>query len=393
MLLRDPRNANALLLDRYARAAEVLRMVEPAHGEIRTADGFTARDVDAARTFLSKLDLAEDTTSHYDVTVTVLCGNAGPSRYADVLGRLSRAFPDAQRFEIRLHLPDASYPFWDWVLPFCNGLWPTLSSYPSREHRFSVEGTFQHGPTEEVANSVVTNGVRLRHVVDDEIYGGAPDREKELATVVGLAELGLRVPLLAYLHDGNRAEIAERFGAMLDDTYHAGFLTRTIQEHPEFGTRIRVPAIGADAYLPIVAELYRSHPYYDDVLEPMSTAIQRLTEAPRIKRRYRLVIDAGMRVGIYRKASSAAEPLTSTKPDEIAREVRDWYVSFERAARECGTCQLWHLCGGVDRVGDGLAAICDTWKFMLPAVLLEEFDVVRLEAKKRAMASVREEHA
>lgn len=389
MFVEDPRSGYTLILDRFAQRAQRLLPLESA-----AACSDLGKRIDA---FLApEKPMPQDLNGLYDVSLLVVCDDVAPSRMAGAIRRLAQVFHDARQIHLQLYVRDRISPMWDWALPLSRAL-GQLNDRLSEGRRIilSASGRLTGAPAETIADDLVRQGIRMEHVLPDPLFD-AP-RADPAAQMRALSEacgLGLRIPVVAYVHAGNRAEVSKVLETSLVHTMNSGFAVRPIQAHPDYGRSFSAPPVEASELLPIAQQLYRRHPHYDDVLEPMSFGVRSLTEGRKVLRRIQLVLDPEGDVAWYRKLPCMARPLghvfsaTNRDPEELRSRVLELVGSPDHAHASCKECQYWSLCGGVDAprgahpVERAIAeAHCTTWMFMLNALILESHYVALREAR------------
>jgi len=312
------------------------------------------------------------------------------------LTRLAEALHDTARITFRLHVTGCDYPFWEWVLPFCEALRSRLG--PDRddfEVRFRVEAPIFEAPEESMVDTLIRNKVEIRHLLSDPALGMTISVEKELDAVQRAAELGLRLPTIAYVHAGNADAVEERLERFLEASLNSGFGLRPLSSHPDYGVSVDGEPVETGRYLRLTQSQYKRFPYYDDVLEPVSQVAERLANAADTPTIVRLLLEESSELFLYRKIPRQGERIgPALAPENVDRaafrsRILETSRSPSNADVACATCSYWELCGGVDRPrterkADVLAADleCSARLLLFDSMILEGYYVAAEEERE-----------
>lgn len=176
---------------------------------------------------------------------------------------------------------------------------------------------------------------------------GWPDGSPVDTTAVRkMSNLGLRIPMIYFVHQGNIDTVIDDAVSMLDMTYHSGVAFVPACSHPLFDSDSQALLPEAGEYAELLVEAYRRFPHYDDVFEPIVSLVERLRSggwSPEgnhaLPVRYR--IDAS---GVIQEFRQLPWQATSSIPDNEFNPSRLATISDE-----CSACRWLKACGGCEK--------------------------------------------
>jgi hypothetical protein len=183
---------------------------------------------------------------------------------ADVAAQAFRhLFNENNTVSLQLHFQELPAKHWDNIKTF----WESCKAYSPQNCRvlFTLLGTFPM-LSESEKEFLFHRSFKLYYEVPlDNPQSILTGKDKE--SVLALAEYGLRVPFLWYVHEQNAADVQNLISnAMLVNGY-SGFSVLPIQDY--FYSRSPQHAISAQKYIQLLAVLYERYPFYDDVFMPL----------------------------------------------------------------------------------------------------------------------------
>lgn len=225
--------------------------------------------------------------------------------------------------------------------------------------------------------------------------------------VSDLAEFGIRVPVVWYVHDGNIDAIADLLEAALVANYESGIALPLACESIYHRAESDAPVLAdrGDDYLRLLHRAYRDFPHADDQLEPIAELAQ-VALALKYNGRLRglpihLLADrSGLKV--FRQIPALGRPwldwdeVDATESSEFRAELDAFCQRefIENSHWQCDGCQWRSLCGGSDVTDSSnldnyravQEAICQYRQVFLEAFLWQrlKIDERKQSLKKRA---------
>lgn len=118
---------------------------------------------------------------------------------------------------------------------------------------------------------LISRGVSVRQTA-----GWPLNNVPDLDRISQVSELGLRVPVVWYVHRENIAQVLESANTMLFTNYNAGVAFEPICAHPQFTLDAIDFVPSAEDYSEMLIDAYKQFRHYDDVFEPLRSLIRNL---------------------------------------------------------------------------------------------------------------------
>jgi hypothetical protein len=203
--------------------------------------------------------------------------------------------------------------------------------------------------------------------------GCTPDQSTQLDTkrIRRNAALGLRLPVLWYVHQDNLPEVPDALQRSLEANYNAGFALLPVCLNPFAATGTPSPRLpNEEAFCDLLVESYQRFPHFDELFEPILDLAwnvryggwHRFFEVPRP---VNVLLGKDRECRVFRQLPAAAQSWTSVAK-ALAMSPEDAVDSLLEAAGNnadfadhpyCGGCEWKYVCGGMDRL-----ATCDAMR-------------------------------
>jgi hypothetical protein len=221
--------------------------------------------------------------------------------------------------------------------------------------------------------------------------------------VSDLAEFGIRVPIVWYVHDGNIDAIADLLEASLVANYESGIALPLACESIYHRAESDAPVLAdrSDDYLRLLHRAYRDFPHADDQLAPIAELAQvalrqKYNGRPRGLPVQLLAERSGLKV--FRQIPALGRPwmnwdqVDATEPSEFRAKLDAFCEKefIENAHWQCDGCQWRGLCGGSDVTDSSnldnyravQEAICQYRQVFLEAFLWQR---LKIEERKQSL--------
>jgi hypothetical protein len=200
--------------------------------------------------------------------------------------------------------------------------------------------------------------------------GAEPDLER----IQRICELGLRVPVVWYVHRDNIGGLAAAADEILQAAYHSGVAFEPVCAHPQFTENDLeyVPAV--DDYIDFLVEAYRRFRHFDDVFEPLRSLVHILRQGgwdPQAGRALpvRIRIDEGGDCREFRQLPWSRAP---HRPE--------WQPEGAAAVSEiCGSCRWLPICGGCEAASPDVFELVCEYRMLYLEFFLREMHQARTE--------------
>jgi len=193
--------------------------------------------------------------------------------------------------------------------------------------------------TEDEIEGLLRFGTRVTYAV-----GWPKGRQVNIDAIRRMSEIGLRIPVLFFVHRENIDTAIDDASQLLDVTYHAGVGFEPLCSHPLFNLDFYDLLPSGAHYAQFLTNAYRRFTHYDDVFEPIASLVDRLrnggwcpVENDQLPIRYLVREDGSLHE--FRQLPLEARPVVAVQPTAArSASIKD----------TCISCRWRPICGGCD---------------------------------------------
>jgi len=392
-----------VILDRYAR--HCFRLPQDCQPDV--AEGADDTLTQVAAFFAASPEAPSQPRRRY--AVHLLREHLASRELADGLGTLVRAMPPGCVLRVVLHVNDPEQD-WSEVLRWAAEV---RKNAFSQKFKAWIEVLGRPAALDEpVKEAIFQRAIQLGYTAGW-WQGCSPAQYTEFdgQVVRDLAEFGFRIPVIWCAHDGNVRDLMGPIEAALDANLHSGFAVPAVWQNPYYSDEKGEPDLAeqGEAYLRLLADVYRRYPHTDDALAPIAELAELAHcggwhTADQVATHWNLLARPDSVFAVYRQIPALARPWKAC--DQVAAmdpaEVHSDLMQFCRrefspdALPRCAGCQWRYVCGGTDPAdpdptdpnASRLELLCEYRRLFLEAFVWQRLKVEQVSHQQSQQAAV-----